>query len=145
MAVVSDWDKRMLGLAEHVAAWGKDPSTKCGAVITDAKHRVLSVGFNGFPRGVADDARLDDREEKYPRIVHAEVNAILNATGSLDGATLYVWPLSCCTPCAAVIIQSGITTVKSIYSINSRWQDDIKRALLMLDEADVGYELYDSI
>ena len=79
------WDLRLLGLAKHVAEWSKDPSTKVGAVIADQKHRVLSLGFNGFARGVKDLAqRLDDRETKYDMIIHAERNAILFANASVD-------------------------------------------------------------
>ena len=62
MARPDKWDLRLLGLAEHVAQWSKDPSTQVGAVIADKKHRVLSLGFNGFARGVRDLAeRLENR------------------------------------------------------------------------------------
>jgi dCMP deaminase len=102
----------MLNLAREVASCSKDPSTKVGAVIADAANRVLSLGFNGYPRGVA-DVNLDDREYKYERIVHAELNALLFARGSVAGATLYVWPMPPCARCAGPIIQAEIFRVVS--------------------------------
>ena len=52
------WDRRFLALAEHVADWSKDPSTKTGAVIVRPDRTIASMGYNGFPRGMAD---TDDR------------------------------------------------------------------------------------
>jgi len=140
------WDLRLLGLAEHVAEWSKDPSTKVGAVIADKKHRVLSLGFNGFARGVKDLAqRLDDRETKYDMIIHAERNAILFANASVDGATIYVWPLLPCAQCAATVIQSGILEVvapKIDAERAKRWSEQINLAHTMFKEAGVKvYEL----
>ena len=106
------WDLRLIGLAKHVAQWSKDPSTQVGAVIADEKHRVLSLGFNGFARGVRDLAeRLENREIKYDMIIHAERNALLFANASVDGASVYVWPLLPCAQCAATLIQAGIAEV----------------------------------
>ncbi|NCA14162.1 MAG: hypothetical protein EBS89_08535, partial [Proteobacteria bacterium] len=76
----SDWDRWFLGLAHYVSTASKDPSTKVGAVIVDAERRVVSVGYNGLPRGVEDsEERLHNREVKYKMIIHAERNAILFA------------------------------------------------------------------
>lgn len=118
------WHKRILDLAFTVASWSKDPSTKVGAVIVDDKFRILSVGYNGFPRGVEDtEERLNDRPTKYSLVVHAELNAILNATASIGGASLYVTHFPC-NECAKAIIQSGI---KNIYchedAFLDRWGD----------------------
>lgn len=105
------WDQRMIDLAEHVAQWSKDPVTKVGAVITDHCNRVVSVGYNGFPRWVKDDAeRYVDQETKYGFVVHAELNAILNANQNLSGNTIYT-TLFPCRECAKAIIQSGIVRV----------------------------------
>jgi dCMP deaminase len=104
------WDRRFLGLARLVASWSKDPSTQTGAVIVDGKRRVVSVGYNGFPAGVDDDpARYADRETKYRLIIHCERNALLFAARPLDGCTLYTVPFMSCAPCAALVIQAGIT------------------------------------
>lgn len=103
----------MLALAMHVSGWSKDPSTRVGAVITDGRHRVLGLGYNGFPRGVRDEAaRLVDREQKYPLTVHAELNAILNCSRrDLAGCTLYTIPRPPCPGCAAAIVQAGVQRV----------------------------------
>jgi len=88
---VSKWDARFMGLGRHVAGWSKDPSTKVGAVIVNDRLQVVGMGYNGFPRGTSDSGALyEDRERKYLRVVHAEVNAVLNATQSCMGATVYV-------------------------------------------------------
>jgi dCMP deaminase len=106
-----NWDKRFLELAEHVAQWSKDPRTKVGAVIVDEKKRVVSVGYNGFPRGVFDsDERYEDRDTKLLFVAHAERNALDNAPLQVDGCTMYV-PLLPCNECAKSIIQKGITRV----------------------------------
>lgn len=110
---MTDWDQRFLDLAEHVGNWSKDPRTKVGAVIVDEKKRVVSVGYNGFPRGVDDLAsRYEDRPTKHLFVAHAERNALDNAPLMVDECTLYV-PLVPCNECAKSIIQKGITRVVS--------------------------------
>ena len=99
-------------MAEHVSKWSRDPSTKCGAVIVRPDKSLASTGFNGFPRGMDDDEELyDNREVKYDRVIHAELNAILSAHEPVRGYTLYVWPLPTCSRCAVHVIQSGISRV----------------------------------
>ena len=140
---VKDWDDRFLKLAEHVAGWSKDPSTKCGAVITRDK-RVISMGFNGFPQGVEDtDERLNNRDLKYKMVIHAEVNALMFAKQSVEGCTIYVWPMHPCSRCATQIIQAGITRVVSIEptpALVERWGGDMRLAQEMYEEALVIYQ-----
>jgi dCMP deaminase len=108
-------------MARLVASWSKDPSSQVGAVIARGKF-VVSVGFNGFPQGIADSAeRLENREIKYPTILHAEVNAVLSARQDIRGCTLYVTPYMPCPQCAAVIVQSGIARIVFTPSDNERW------------------------
>ena len=99
-------------LASHVSTASKDPSTQVGCVIADpVTHKILGTGYNGFPRGVPDDpALLNDRAQKYPRIIHAELNAVLNAAQDLSGAYAYVTHPPC-AQCTAVLIQAGIGCV----------------------------------
>jgi dCMP deaminase len=74
------WDRRFLDLAKQVSTWSKDPSTQVGAILVNDLKQVVGMGYNGFPRGVHDwQERYDDREIKYPMVVHAEVNAIIQA------------------------------------------------------------------
>ena len=98
-------------LADHIATWSYDPSTKVGCVIVDDRNRILSVGYNGFPRGVADKAeRYEDRATKHLFVAHAERNALDNSPMSVEGCTMYV-PLMPCNECAKSIIQRGVKKV----------------------------------
>ncbi len=136
---ITHWDKRFLGLAEYVAGWSKDPSTKVGSVIVDSNNRIISTGFNGLPSGVEDTmARLDDRELKYKMVVHAERNAIIDARQSLSGYKIYVWPMMPCSVCAAMIIQTGITEVIAPLSDNPRWVDSFKLTVEMFKESNIN-------
>ena len=110
---MNKWSERFMELAEHVAEWSKDPSTKVGCVIVDKQNRVVSLGFNGFPRGIKDlPARYQNKETKYLFVAHAERNALDNAPLSVEGCTLYS-PLLPCNECAKSIIQKGIKKVVS--------------------------------
>ena len=133
------WDSRLLEMAELVASWSKDPSTKVGAVIVDEDRRVLSLGYNGFPLGLSDDKRLDNRELKYKMIVHAECNALLFCSEPPVGATIYTYPFMPCPKCAGMIIQTGITRVVSYKSNNERWSEEFALSRNMFKEA--GIEL----
>lgn len=132
-----------LEMAQHVAKLSKDPSTKVGAVIFDPKRRLVSAGYNGFARGVADtDARLHDRDTKYRLVLHAEKNAIMFATAPLEGCTLVVTH-PCCAQCAALTIQSGIRHVvwpKPTGEFMSRWADEYAFSLAQFGEAGVQVE-----
>ena len=134
------WDQRFLNLAEHISGWSKDPSTKVGCVVVGEDREIRSTGFNGFPRGIADDSeRLSDREQKYPLICHAEENAIMHAARiglSLKGCTAYVtWPP--CTRCARSLIQAGVIEVvyPSGSEVPERWMSDFEMSTQMLTEA----------
>lgn len=109
-----NWDEFFMGVALLAAQRSKDPSTQVGACIVSEDNIILSTGYNGFPRGCSDDLFPWDREgeeTKYPFVVHAELNAILNAGGkSLKGARIYV-ALFPCNECAKSIIQSGISEI----------------------------------
>lgn len=133
--ITGKWDRRMLALAQHIASWSKDPSTKVGAVIADSRRRIISVGYNGFPASVRDEG-LEDRERKYDRIVHAELNALLFARGSVEGATLYVWPMPPCSRCAGPIIQAGIARVVSPPA-EERWEESCRIGREMFTQAHV--------
>ena len=139
---MNKWDQRYLALAKEVSTWTKDPSTQVGAVTVGTKKEVLSQGFNGFPRGIKDsDERYNDRETKYKLVVHAEMNAIYNATysgTSLDGATLYVYGLPICSECAKGIIQVGIKKVVVEKSKElDNWNESVQLSKKMFDEAGV--------
>jgi len=141
--VVTNWDQRFINLAQHIAGWSKDPSTKCGAVITDGK-RIVSLGFNGFPQGVNDTSeRLGNRETKYRLVLHAEQNAMSFANRDLTGCTIYVYPMPPCSRCAAQLIQAGIgriVTKQPATDKLERWKDDFDLANEMYQESGVNLE-----
>ena len=138
---MADWDRRLLDLAQYVSRWSKDPSTQMGAVIADESHRVVGLGYNGFPRGIEDsDERYSNRHVKYALTVHCEMNALLNANKSVWGCTLYTWPLAPCERCAVHFIQAGIArAVAPVISdpLRDRWDARLKIATNLLVEAGV--------
>lgn len=139
------WDNRFMTMAELISAWSKDPSSQIGAVIVNDEHRILATGYNGFPRGIKDtEERLNDRDEKYPRIVHAEMNALMNAlyngVGVKDG-TLYVFGLPICPDCTKSVIQAGIkrVVIPKIHNVPGNWEKVWKeRSEPMFKEAGVA-------
>jgi len=108
--MASKWDIRFLQLAKHVSTWSKDPSTQAGAVIVRPDRSVCSTGFNGFAKNMQDNPEFyADREVKYSRIIHCEINAQIFARDpDLSGYTLYTWPFACCDRCCVQMLQAGI-------------------------------------
>ena len=109
------WDEYFMGIALLSAQRSKDPNTQVGACIVSDDNRILSIGYNGAPRGLDDDSMHWDREggfldTKYAYVCHGELNAILNYRGDLTGSKIYV-ALFPCNECAKAIIQSGISEV----------------------------------
>ena len=139
------WGDRYIHLAKEISTWSKDPSTQVGAVVIGNNGEVLSQGYNGFPRGIKDTPqRLKDREKKYNLVVHAEMNAINNASlngVSLKGSTLYVYGLPICNECAKGVIQVGIDKVIATRpaDYNKEWDESIKDAKALFKEAEVEY------
>lgn len=112
---VLTWDQYFMAIAQIASMRSKDPNTQVGACIVNEQKRVVGLGYNGFPMGCADEAYSWQREgefleTKYPYVVHAELNAILNSIQNLAGCTIYV-SLFPCNECAKAIIQSGIRRV----------------------------------
>lgn len=142
------WDKRFLQMAELVSTWSKDPSTQIGTVIVNDRRRILSTGYNGFPRGFTDDmGRLEDREQKYKLVVHGEMNAVYNATWngvSLDGCTVYTTGLPTCSDCAKGLIQVGAKRIVCGYpkDIPERWVQSFEFTKQMFNEAHIDLTVY---
>ncbi len=135
---LSKWTRRFLSLADLVASWSKDESTKVGAVIADSRNRVVSLGFNGFPHGVNDESL--PRERKLLRTIHAEENAIMFAQRDLTGCAIYVTHHPC-GPCAAKIAQAGITRVVVARHMHDKWAAASAEAALIFQEAGVELEI----
>ncbi len=108
------WDEYFLGIAMLAAKRSKDPNTQVGACIVSPDNIIISTGYNGMPKGCSDDEfpwARDGEDTKYPFVVHAELNAILNANGrDLRGSRIYV-SLFPCNECAKAIIQSGVREI----------------------------------
>ncbi len=137
------WHIRYMDLAKNISLWSKDPSTKVGAIaVRDG--RVISQGYNGFPRSIIDfDLRYENKDIKYTYIVHAEANVIYNSSYegiSLKDADLYIYGLPCCSECTLGIIQSGIKNIY-IYIKNEKhnWKESWEVSKVLLEEARIKY------
>lgn len=140
------WDEYFMGVAMLSGMRSKDPNTQVGACIVSEDNKILSMGYNGFPKGCSDDDFPWNRDKeplnnKYFYTVHSELNAILNYRGgSLEGAKLYV-SLFPCNECAKAIIQCGIKTI--VYDCDKYAdQDNVIASKRMLDAAGVHYYKY---
>lgn len=137
---VDKWDIRFLDLAKLVSTWSKDPSTKVGAVIVAPDKRIVSTGFNGFAQNMGDIGYLyANREEKYSRIIHAEMNAVMFARESLRGCTMYS-SLAPCDRCFVHMLQLGITRFvapKATEDQLTRWGAAFERVRTYAREAQV--------
>ena len=143
------WDEYFMGVAELSARRSKDPSTQVGACIVSEDNKILSMGYNGFPKGCSDDVfpwtkirvEEDPYNAKYFYTTHAELNAILNSRGgSLEGSTIFV-TLFPCNECAKALIQAGVKTM--IYR-EDKYADTaaVRASKRMLDAAGVRYYQY---
>lgn len=142
------WDEYFMGVAKLSALRSKDPNTQVGACIVSKENKILSMGYNGFPKGCDDDLFPWEREgdvldTKYAFVTHSELNAILNYRGgSLEGTRLYV-SLFPCNECAKAIIQAGIKEV--IYDSDKYDGTDTNTASkMMFDAAGVKYSKYEN-
>jgi len=138
------WDEYFMGIAMLAARRSKDPNTQVGACIVSQDNIIISTGYNGMPKGCSDDEFPWDRkgsteaDTKYPYVVHAELNAILNANGrDLRGSRIYV-ALFPCNECAKAIIQSG---VKEVLYLSDKYADTMMNlaSKRMLDAAGVKF------
>ena len=137
------WDEYFMGVAMLAARRSKDPNTQVGACIVSEDNIIISTGYNGMPKGCSDDVFPWDRsgeqnDTKYPYVVHAELNAILNSNGrNLRGSRIYV-ALFPCNECAKSIIQSGI---RQIVYLSDKYKDTMGNlaSKKMLDAAGVEY------
>jgi dCMP deaminase len=136
------WDEFYLGLAKKISERSKDPSTQVGAIIVRPDKSVCSVGFNGFPKKMEDKLEFySNREEKYSRIIHAEINALtFSRDQSHEGYTLYTWPFLSCDRCFVQMVQAGIAKFvapKATQDLISRWGTAIDKVKQYAKECEV--------
>jgi len=149
---MTNWNLRFMQLADYIAQWSKDRSSRVGAVIVVDKNPI-SMGYNGFPRGCDDDNdERHERPKKYSWVLHAEENAIVNAARNGQrtlGSDMYInwFP---CSRCAGEIVNAGIKTIycdkEPDWTINDTWTSDQLIALEKLNEGGVNivYMNYDA-
>lgn len=137
------WRNHFMEMCRLISTMSKDPSTKVGAVIVRPDRTIASTGYNGYPRDCRDDDYVN-RERKYQRIIHAEMNAVLTAREPLNGYTLFSWPLPPCDRCIPHILQSGIRQLV-IPSVDptSRWAAPCLEAQQMAAEAGLIVVIWD--
>lgn len=141
------WEEYFMAVATLASFRSKDPNTQVGACIVSSDNKILSMGYNGLPRGCIDDDFPWDREgeplnTKYPFVTHAELNAILNFRGSLEGSKMFV-TLFPCNECAKAIIQVGIKTV--VYGENKyNGTPSVEAAKKMFTTSGIKYYQYKS-
>lgn len=138
--VSEKWRSRFAALAEQVATWSKDPSTKVGCVLASPDGAVLSSGYNGLPRGVADKPERMERPAKYLWTVHAEAAAIANAArlgARTEGAMAFVTH-PCCAGCARLLINAGVQCVMVGSGKTSMPAEEFETAATMFREADIS-------
>jgi dCMP deaminase len=107
------WDDYFMGIADLSAQRSKDPKTQVGCcIINPETKRILSIGYNGLPRGFDDDTFdwSETKREKHSFVIHAEVNAILNTDADLDNSSVYVTMFPC-SECAKLLVQAGISEI----------------------------------
>lgn len=140
------WDERFMRLAEHVSTWSRDPTTAVGAVVVGRDKRDVAFGFNGFPPGINDDARLHDRDIKNLITRHAEANALTACRNRFRPVTIYVTHFPCVRRgCASAIIAEGLLRVvapEPTGEFLERWGDDYRLALALFAEAGIHTDHY---
>lgn len=143
--ITTKWDKRFFGLAKYIAQWSKDKNTGVGAVIVNDDKKVISLGFNGFPRGVDDDViERHQSPVKFHFTAHAESNAINESEVSLRDGTLYCTFFPC-SDCARSIIQKFIKRVvapKPDFE-DPRWGLGHMVSLEMFEESGIEVSFYE--
>ena len=144
-----NWDAYFMGIALLSTERSKDPNTAVGSCIVSSENKILSVGYNGMPVGCSDDEfpwlrNGNPMDTKYLYVCHAELNAILNYSGTnMQGAKIYT-TLFPCNECTKALIQSGI---KEIIYMSDKYADtdSVRASKRMMDCVGITYRKYESI
>jgi dCMP deaminase len=142
-----EWDTLFMSLAFLVSQRSPDEQTKVGSILVDENHRILSLGFNGFPRGCKDANLPATRPDKYFYIIHAESNCLMNASviNNPNQCTMYVTAKPC-SECTKQIIQYGIGNI--VYGpVKFSGMDDpqyLEKMDKMLDGTKLNFVEFDS-
>jgi dCMP deaminase len=138
------WEEYFMTLAIVASLKSKDPSTQVGAVIVDNRSKkVISAGYNGFPRNLDDDKVPQTRPEKYLYVVHAELNAILHAERDLTGCSLYVSVFPC-SECMKAVIQTGIKDVVYLNALSGdNWEQSVSATMKLAELAGINIRQFE--
>lgn len=124
----NEWNDYFLKEAQLKSERSKDPSTQTGAILVRPDKTTCSTGYNGFPKSMPDlPEYYNDRPEKYSRIIHCEMNALIHAYEKVEGYTLYTWPLGPCDRCSPHLLQAGIKCFVFPECGIDRWQEPIEK------------------
>lgn len=143
MRHVAPWHNYFMDLALAASKRSKDPSTQVGAILVDEHNHVFMTGYNGFAPGAHESHTEWSRPVKYPKVIHAEVNAIGHAArkgSSTEGATLYVTHFPC-ENCAKVIVAAGIKRVMALQNA-AGWDESHDNARCLFDTAGIAWECW---
>jgi dCMP deaminase len=128
------WHQRMFDLAKMAASWSKDPNSKVGAVVVEPRFRNFAIGYNGLPTGLVD---TPDRILNKSLMLHAEINAVYKASGSVKGWYIFSTKAPCVS-CALHLIQLGISAVHCPSpEESSKWYESNLQAISLLTEANI--------
>ena len=136
------WDSRFMAVAREVATWSKDPNKQVGAVLVSPDGRRISWGYNGLPAGLSDDECLDNGKGRLSLSLHAELNALANCSERPVNWCLFVTEFPC-APCAAILMQSGVTRVVAPSVLDrSSWTESQRLARIALQAAGIIVKEY---
>lgn len=108
-----NWDEYYMAQTFLIALRSPDPATKQGCCVVGSNYEPLSMGYNAPPRGCIDSEIPLTRPEKYSFMIHAEENAIANASRiglNLKNSTFYITGHPC-SRCFGMILQVGARRV----------------------------------
>ena len=135
-----NWNNYFMELAKVSAQRSKDNNRQVGTCIVDSDNNILSLGYNGLPKGMKDTPEIWDNNVKHLYVVHSELNAILNSHCNLQGSILYC-TLFPCNECAKAIVQAGIKKVVYLDEFKPE-KDYMKASIEILTNAGVIIERY---
>lgn len=143
------WAWRYMKMADLVATWSKDPDRQVGAIAVGNKGQILSQGYNGFPRKIEDNERLQSRD-KLKFMVHAEANLVYNTMhngGSLLDSSIFISGLPPCLDCSKSLIQVGVKDIyvqsQHLKEVSQNWVENLEESRLLLQEAKIGLHYVD--
>lgn len=123
-----NWNDYFLGIAFVASQRSHDAETQHGCVIVNKNNHIVSIGYNGFPRGMKDDNLPNTRPGKYEYICHSERNSLSNCEIRPENCTAYVTG-ECCNDCLMAMWQAGISRVVQAKRDGSKLIDDNTRAI----------------